>query len=101
MSIISCFSSFFANTFLYAEKTVVQFNHKWEVDIMPMLLLGLVFVIGLFIYYLATTKVEHRDEEFEDEEIRDDAEDNLKKEENVIFLTGDIESMKAKYKKKR
>ena len=66
---------------------------------MPMLLLGLVFVIGLFIYYLATTKVEKGD--YDDIDTTAEQDDDLKKEENVIFLNGDIESMKEKYKKKK
>lgn len=66
---------------------------------MPMLLLGLVFVIGLFIYYLATTKVENKD--YDDIDTDEKEDDDLKKEENVIFLTGDIETMKEKYKKKK
>lgn len=73
---------------------------------MPLLLLGFVFVVGLFIYYLATTSVNKDDET--DTQTRPkspytEMEENVDivKDKNVIFLAGDIESMKEKYKHKK
>lgn len=64
---------------------------------MPALLvLGLIFVVGLFIFYLMST----RSERSSDEEEKTREYDELKKEENVIFLPNDIESMKEKHRKK-
>lgn len=66
---------------------------------MPLLLLGLIFVIGLIIYYLFSDhEIEH------DEDIEGVAEDDMnpfEKEENVIFLPNDIESVKEMYKNKK
>ena len=66
---------------------------------MPLLLLGLIFVIGLIIYYFfSDTDVEH------DNDIEGVGEDEMnpfEKEENVIFLPNDIESVKEMYKKKK
>lgn len=60
-----------------------------------LILLGIIFVIGLFIYYLVSTRAEAPDTRE-----ADDAED-LKKEENVIFLPDDIESVKKRHHKHR
>jgi len=74
---------------------------------MPLLILGFVFVVGLFIYYLATTSVTKDEEENKEtgpvvRPYREAEEDgDIKKEENIIFITGDIESMKEKYKHKK
>lgn len=66
---------------------------------MPLLLLGVVFVIGLIIYYFfSDTEIEH------DNDIEGVAEDDMnpfEKEENVIFLPNDIESVKEMYKNKK
>lgn len=66
---------------------------------MPLLLLGLIFVIGLIIYYFfSDTDAEH------DNDIEGVGEDEMnpfEKEENVIFLPNDIESVKEMYKKKK
>lgn len=66
---------------------------------MPLLLLGLIFVIGLIIYQLFSDReIEH------DEDIEGVAEDDMnpfEKEENVIFLPNDIESVKEMYKNKK
>lgn len=55
-------------------------------------LLGLVFVIGLFVFYLFSTSNTTKGA---------DREDDLKKEENVIFLPNDIEREKEKHKKRK
>lgn len=59
-----------------------------------LLLLGLIFVIGLFALYLFNTKSDSSDEDIPEE-------NNLKKEENVIFLPNDIEKEKQKHKRKK
>ncbi len=66
---------------------------------MPIILLGAVFAIGLIIYYIFSD----REIEFDDdiEGVREDEPDPFEKEENVIFLPNDIESVKEKYKKKK
>ena len=66
---------------------------------MPLLLLGFVFVVGLFIYYLATTSVNKDDET--DTQTRPKSPYTEMEENEVIFLAGDIESMKEKYKHKK
>ena len=66
---------------------------------MPLLLLGLIFVIGLIIYYfLSDTDIEH-DNDIEG--VREDEMNPFEKEENVIFLPNDIESVKEMYKNKK
>ena len=57
-----------------------------------LILLGIIFVTGLFIYYLASTRAvaQPDDENMTEEE--------LKKEENVIFLPNDIESVKKRHR---
>ena len=65
---------------------------------MPLMILGFVFVVGLFIYYLATTT--SRDDQDETQE-HGPVDENIKKEDNIIYLNGDIESMKEKYKNKK
>lgn len=61
---------------------------------MPLMLLGLVFVIGLFLFYLFSTKSGSSADE-------DKMEDkDLKREENVIFLPDDLEKIKGKHKRK-
>ena len=61
---------------------------------MPLLILGLVFVVGLFAFYLFSTSGNTKKE-------AKHKKDDLKKEENVIFLPDDLESMKERHKKKR
>lgn len=72
---------------------------------MPLLILGFVFVVGLFIYYLATTTVNKDDvsEPQPGSSPYNEAEENedIVRDKNVIFLAGDIESMKEKYKHKK
>ena len=66
---------------------------------MPLLLLGIIFVIGLIIYYFfSDTEIEH-DNDIEG--VREDAPSPFDEEENVIFLPTDIESVKEMYKKKK
>lgn len=66
---------------------------------MPLLLLGVVFVIGLIIYYFfSDTDIEHDNEM---DGVREDEPSPFNEEENVIFLPNDIESVKEMYKKKK
>ena len=62
---------------------------------MPLLLLGLVFVVGLFAFYLFSTSGNKKKEEEKKKA------DDLKKEENVIFLPDDLESIKQKRRKNK
>ena len=62
---------------------------------MQLVLLGLVFVIGLFIYYLFSTRGGSSDDTKDTKK-----DDDLKREENVIFLHDDLEKIKSKHKKK-
>ena len=66
---------------------------------MPILLLGLVFAIGLIIYYLFSgTEVDFDNDA---DGVREDEPSPFDEEENVIFLPNDIESVKEMYKKKK
>ena len=66
---------------------------------MPLLLLGVVFVIGLIIYYFfSDTEVDFDNDA---EGVREDEPSPFDEEENVIFLPTDIESVKEMYKKKK
>ena len=66
---------------------------------MPLLILGVFFVIGLIIYYFfSDSSVEFDNDEMG---IREDEPSPFEKEENVIFLPNDIESVKEMYKKKK
>ncbi len=66
---------------------------------MPLLLLGVVFIIGLIIYYFfSDTDVENHDDT---DGVREDEPNPFNQEENVIFLPTDIESVKEKYKNKK
>jgi len=66
---------------------------------MPLLLLGVIFVIGLIIYYFFSDTEVDFDDDFEG--VREDEPNPFEKEENVIFLPNDIESVKEMYKKKK
>lgn len=72
---------------------------------MPLLILGFVFVVGLFIYYLATTTVDKDDEAESQPKAgpyqEPEEDEDIVRDKNVIFLAGDIESMKEKYKRKK
>ncbi len=68
---------------------------------MPILILGLVFVIGLFIYYLFSTSMGQTQNDNFDVPENDEDDETIKKEGNVIFLSDNIEEMKEKYKKKK
>ena len=66
---------------------------------MPLFLLGVIFVIGLMIYYfLSDTDIKHNNDI---EGVGEDEMDPFEKEENVIFLPNDIESVKEMYKNKK
>lgn len=60
---------------------------------MPLIILGLIFVIGVFILYLFST--------YSSSSQKKDDENKIKKEENVIFLPDDIESIKEKHRKRK
>lgn len=66
---------------------------------MPLLLLGVIFVIGLIIYYFFSDTEVNFDNDVEG--VGEDEPDPFEKEENVIFLPNDIESVKEMYKKKK
>lgn len=66
---------------------------------MPILLLGLIFGIGLIIYHLLSDRAVEFDDDIEG--VAEDDANPFEKEENVIFLPTDIESVKEMYKKKK
>ena len=68
---------------------------------MPILLLGLVFAIGLIIYYIFITNSEADFDQKDVPGTEEDENNPFEEEENVIFLPDDIESIKEKYKKKK
>ncbi|MGN0659272.1 MAG: hypothetical protein ACI4LA_06660 [Emergencia sp.] len=61
---------------------------------MPLMILGFVFAVGLFIFYLLSTRSESDTDD-------KPADSDLKQEENVIFLPDDVERIKEKHRKKR
>ena len=66
---------------------------------MPIILLGAVFAIGLIIYYIFSNREIELDDDVEG--VAEDDTNPFEKEENVIFLPNDIESVKEMYKKKK
>ena len=68
---------------------------------MPILLLGIIFMVGLAIYYIFSNQVTDIDDNEDIPGMREDDVDPFEKEENVIFLPNDIESVKEMYKKKK
>lgn len=78
---------------------------------MPLMLLGLVFVIGLFAYYMISTGTggsrknaeEGSRRPAQDHKPKDQGpkDDELKTEENVIYLPTDIEEAKRRHRKNR
>ncbi len=66
---------------------------------MPLLLLGFIFVIGLIIYHLFSDREIDTDDNIEG--VKEDDANPFEKEENVIFLPNDIESVKEMYKNKK
>lgn len=66
---------------------------------MPLMILGLVFVIGLFVFYLFSTRDGSSEETPQKTEKKKD--DGLKRDENVIFLPDDVESVKERRRKNR
>lgn len=66
---------------------------------MPLILLGLVFVAGLFVFYLFSTASEKKDTDNNDAR-KSEAKEPLVQEENVIFLPSDIERAKKQHRKK-
>ena len=73
---------------------------------MPLMLLGLVFVIGLFAYYMISTGTGGSRKNSEEgsrspAQDREPKDDELKTEENVIYLPTDIEEAKRRHRKNR
>ncbi|MGC2872641.1 hypothetical protein ACDL92_05020 [Ihubacter sp. mB4P-1] len=63
---------------------------------MPLMILGLVFVVGLFIFYLASTQG-GRDKSQKQQK----KDSGLQRDENVIFLPNDVERAKERHRKNR
>lgn len=63
---------------------------------MPLMLLGFVFAIGLFIFYLVSTSDRGSGRSKTPKQ-----NDDIKKEENVIFLPTDIERAKRDHRKNK
>ncbi len=66
---------------------------------MPLILLGLVFVAGLFVFYLFSTAGGKKDTDNNDAR-KSEAKEPLVQEENVIFLPNDIERAKKQHRRK-
>lgn len=70
-------------------------------DSMPLFILGLVFAVGLFIFYMVSTGGNGQDNGSDsDTGAKKSAASDLKKEDNVIFLPTDIEKAKRAHRKK-
>ena len=67
---------------------------------MQLALLGLVFAIGLFIYYLYSTSGSSSKKPEKDVKRKKPIDDDLERKENVIFLPDDVEKVKERHKKK-
>ena len=68
---------------------------------MPLFILGLVFAVGLFIFYMVSTGGSGQDNGSDsDTGAKKSAASDLKKEDNVIFLPTDIEKAKRAHRKK-
>ncbi len=68
---------------------------------MPLFILGLVFAVGLFIFYMVSTSGSGQDNGSDsDTSAKKSAASDLKKEDNVIFLPTDIEKAKRAHRKK-
>lgn len=65
---------------------------------MPLMILGLVFVIGLFVFYLFSTRESSSGDAAKKAE-KQKKDDGLKRDENVIFLPDDVESVKERRRK--
>ena len=69
---------------------------------MPLFILGLVFAVGLFIYYMVSTSGSGQDNTpGKDTGKKTSAASDLKKEGNVIFLPTDIEKAKKEHRRKQ
>ncbi len=69
---------------------------------MPLMILGLVFVIGLFVFYLASTGGSGGSDDTKSAPSqKPKKDDGLKRDENVIFLPDDVESVKERRRKGR
>lgn len=67
---------------------------------MQLALLGLVFVIGLFIYYLySTSGSSSKKPGGKGERKNKPIDEDLERKENVIFLPDDVEKVKERHKK--
>ena len=67
---------------------------------MPLVILGLIFIVGIFIYYMVSTS---RGKDLEDgsdgaeKDSRKRKDDDLRKEDNVIYLSDDIDKIKRNH----
>ncbi|MGI6211228.1 MAG: hypothetical protein ACOYJJ_01460 [Anaerovoracaceae bacterium] len=70
---------------------------------MPLLfLLGLIFVVGLFIYYMVSTREDHGEDPEDRDRDQDSFEDEgVEEEDNVIYLPPDINKLKEDRKNKK
>ena len=69
---------------------------------MPLFILGLVFAVGLFIYYKVYTSGSGQDNTpSKDPNEKKSQASDLKKEGNVIFLPTDIEKAKKEHRRKQ
>lgn len=68
---------------------------------MPLILLGLIFAVGLFIYYIVSTGPQRGSQDSEKKHNRPKKDRDLKKEKNVIFLPDDIETIKKQRRKNK
>ena len=74
---------------------------------MPLMILGLVFVVGMFVFYLYSTSGSPVDDDSDVEtgsgkrprprEKTVKPDDNLRKEDNVIYLSDDIDRIKRNH----
>ncbi|WP_027868588.1 hypothetical protein [Eubacterium sp. AB3007] len=65
---------------------------------MPLMVLGVVFVIGLFVYYLLSTSGS-KDEP--PAPPKPPKKDDIREEDNVIYLSDDIDKMKKNHRVER
>ncbi len=67
---------------------------------MPLVILGLIFIVGIFIYYMVSTSSGKDLEDGSDgaeKDSRKRKDDDLRKEDNVIYLSDDIDKIKRNH----
>lgn len=67
---------------------------------MPLIILGLIFAIGLFLFYIFSTSSSNEEAPASNEKARKNDGD-LKTKENVIYLPDDVQKIKDKRKRKK